>query len=154
MGLRTSEVGFKVRVDTREIRDLSKSAQQLSSLISELRELRSTAASVINGVGNAVDVINHDTMASVIKVKAEVAELRREIQRTSQGAKTSVKSNGGTSTAASQNNYDRATFDGLTRGMGTLNTSVGHLTEVIVTLEDLIRSKSGKAPNPPPPDKA
>jgi len=80
MGVRTSEVGFKVRVDTRELRDLTKSAKQLSDLISELRELRSTASSVINGVGNAVDKINRDTATSVATLKAEVQQLRREVE--------------------------------------------------------------------------
>ena len=80
MGVRTSEVGFKVRVDTRELRDLTKSAKQLSDLISELRELRATASSVINGVGNAVDKINRDTATSVATLKAEVQQLRREVE--------------------------------------------------------------------------
>ena len=80
MGVRTSEVGFKVRVDTRELHDLTKSAKQLSDLISELRELRATASSVINGVGNAVDKINRDTATSVATLKAEVQQLRREVE--------------------------------------------------------------------------
>src|ERR1035437_1408572 len=151
MGFRGSEGGFKVRVDTTEMRDLSKSATQLTTLISELRELRATAASVISGVGDAVDGINHDTMASVAKVRVEVAELRREIQRASKGGKTPGKSGGTTTT--SQNNYDRASFD-LSHGMGTLNTSVSHLSDVIVSLEDLIRTKNGVAPKPPPAGEA